>query len=68
MDAIDINLGTLSKTPGAVGGYCAGSAVLVIVWVIGRTCGELSTRVSSVAFTRMLRGVVPESVTLRVLP
>jgi glycine C-acetyltransferase len=25
MDKIDINLGTLSKTPGAVGGYCAGT-------------------------------------------
>lgn len=29
MDRIDINLGTLSKTPGAVGGYCAGSARLI---------------------------------------
>lgn len=29
MDKIDINLGTLSKTPGAVGGYCAGSARLI---------------------------------------
>lgn len=29
MDKIDINFGTLSKTPGAVGGYCAGSANLI---------------------------------------
>lgn len=29
VDKIDINLGTLSKTPGAVGGYCAGSARLI---------------------------------------
>jgi glycine C-acetyltransferase len=29
MDGIDINLGTLSKTPGAIGGYCAGSAKLI---------------------------------------
>ena len=29
MKDIDINLGTLSKTPGAVGGYCAGSAKLI---------------------------------------
>lgn len=29
MDKIDINFGTLSKTPGAVGGYCAGSAYLI---------------------------------------
>jgi glycine C-acetyltransferase len=29
MEKIDVNLGTLSKTPGAVGGYCAGSANMV---------------------------------------
>ncbi len=29
MDKIDINLGTLSKTPGAVGGYVAGRAALI---------------------------------------
>jgi glycine C-acetyltransferase len=29
MDKIDIIYGTLSKTPGAIGGYCAGSAALV---------------------------------------
>ncbi|HEY3298324.1 MAG TPA: aminotransferase class I/II-fold pyridoxal phosphate-dependent enzyme [Armatimonadota bacterium] len=29
MESIDINIGTLSKTPGAVGGYCAGSQRLI---------------------------------------
>lgn len=29
MDKIDVIYGTLSKTPGAIGGYCAGSAALV---------------------------------------
>ncbi len=29
MDAIDLNVGMLSKAPGAVGGYCAGSQTIV---------------------------------------